>query len=183
MPYFPLFLNLDGKKILIVGGGKVACHKAQVMLPFSDSITLIAEKFLHRLQDKKLTYIEKQFEYSDILGFDIVIGGTDSKEVNGEIFKACREKGILVNIVDDAEKSDFIFPAIHKCGDLTAAFSTSGKCPFFASKVRDDFAAALPKNTDAVINELSDYRNSLKTENLSISEKRERLKKYYEQNY
>lgn len=178
MPYFPAFVDFSDKKILIVGGGKIALHKARVLSGFSKNITLLAPFCDCDCND--FTLIAKEFEESDINGFDAVIGATNNSSVNDKIFTACRQKGIFVNIVDNAEKSDFIFPAVHCSKNLVIAVSTSGKSPVAAGKIRDDIKNSLPEDIDEIIDRLNDYRNELKKTALTIGERKALIEEYYE---
>lgn len=178
MAYFPLFVNLEGKKVLIVGGGSVALRKSQVLADTGASITVITpgrpENFA------SATVINRKFTEDDIKGFDIVIGATDDSALNEKISLACRAQGIPVNIVDDEKKSDFIFPAVARRGDVVAGISTGGKCPALAKKIRDDVLSILPTEEEAA--PVYAFREELKTAEADSGKRRERLERYINEN-
>lgn len=178
MPYFPMMCDISNKRVLIVGGGSVAMHKLKVMKMFCGKITVIAET---QCDCDGACFVKKSFEESDLEGCDIAIGATDSKELNDRISDLCREKGILVNIVDDKEKSDFIFPAVTVSGDTVVCVSTSGKAPLAAGRIRDDIEKMLPVNIDETVERLAEYRNELIKSNTDPKEKKRLLAKYYEE--
>ncbi|MGN0649467.1 MAG: bifunctional precorrin-2 dehydrogenase/sirohydrochlorin ferrochelatase [Oscillospiraceae bacterium] len=137
MGYFPFFIDIAGKKCLVVGGGTVALRKIEKLLPFEPDITVTAPGICSEIRSIEcLKLVERAFEPADIDGAFFVIGATDNEEVNAEIYRLCTEKGILVNIVDDKEKCGFIFPALVKKGEVTIGISTSGSSPVFARHIK-----------------------------------------------
>ena len=139
--FFPLILSLANRKVVVVGGGKVAARKVSKLLEAQAEITIIApelEPLLFELiKQSKLNWQKGCFS-RNIEGFDLVIAATNDHEVNMEIVTAARKAKILVNSVDEAVHSDFIFPAIVRRGDLLIAISTSGKRPALARKIRQE---------------------------------------------
>lgn len=176
MPYFPMMIDISDKKVLIVGGGKAAFQKVKVLKKFCSDITVSAEKFDYA--DNSIHYMTKPFDKSDIDRFDMVIGA-DNTKVNETVFKCCREKGIAVNIVDDTDKSDFMFPAVYTGDSLVVAVSTSGKSPTAASEIRDGIERSLPDNIEDIIEELNVYRAKLKEKGLTYAQRKELLAQYY----
>lgn len=180
MPYFPVFLNFENKKVLIIGGGTVAFRKANVLKLFCENITVLSQQFECDFHEFKC--LNKPFEDGDILGYDVVISATNDNNLNSKVSNLCRKNNILVNVVDDIDKSDFIFPAMHVGENIVVAVSTSGKSPLVAGKIRDNIVEILPENIDEIIEKLSEYREELKKTNLSYSEKKELLAKFYDEN-
>lgn len=129
-PYFPLFVNLSGKKIIVFGGGGIACRRIQTLLDFNSLLTVIAPRVhsdIYRLaEDKKLNLAEKSYEKGDCRGADLVLAATDSRSVNREIFMECNEYKIPVNVADCKEECDFYFPAIIKENFLVMGITASG---------------------------------------------------------
>lgn len=120
-PYFPMFVNLENKQIVVFGAGKIALRRVQTLQFFHASILVIAKaigkdvnvEFTQLIKEKKIKFCEKAFEESDLeLSVDIVIAATDDKEINRIIYNRCKEKNICVNTVTDAALCDFYFPAI-----------------------------------------------------------------------
>ncbi len=176
--YFPMLYNLENKKILIVGGGKVALHKLKILSKFNADITVLASKVNFDFEKTIL----KDFEENDVENYDTVIGATDDETVNSAIYSACRKRKIPVNIVDDKDKSDFIFPAMTVKENLVVAVSTMGVSPTAASKIRDEIEMNLPDGIEEKIQKMSSYRQKLIDEGISYKERKKLLEKYYDEN-
>ncbi len=176
--YFPMLYDLENKKILIVGGGKVALHKLKILSKFNADITVLASEI--KFDFSKV--ILKDFEENDVENYDIVIGATNDEKVNTQIFSACKKRKIPVNIVDDKDKSDFIFPAMTVKENLVIAVSTMGASPTAASKIRDEIEENLPTDIEEKIERLSAYRQSLIDKNIPYNERKKLLEKYYDEN-
>lgn len=172
MQYFPFFTDIEEKRCLIVGGGKVALRKAQKLLPFRPRITVIAEDIcgeFSKLSD--IVVIKKSFQLQDIGDAFMVIAATDDLKLNHEIYEFCVKQHILINSVDDRVNCSFIFPAIIKRENFTVAVSTAGKSPLYARYLREKIENAAPDDSDEIIGILSSCRIIIK-EKVRTEEKR-----------
>ena len=137
---YPLFLKLQGKRCLVVGGGGVAYRKICDLLDCGADVLMIAEKPIQECYDiaqkGKITLIQRSFRQEDIKGMFLVIAATDDKDVNAEIAALAQQNNILVNAVDNPEKCDFLSGSIVTRGPLKIAISTSGSSPLIAQKIR-----------------------------------------------
>ncbi|MBU2461730.1 bifunctional precorrin-2 dehydrogenase/sirohydrochlorin ferrochelatase, partial [bacterium] len=142
MNYYPIELNLEKKRCLVIGGGKVAERKATSLLTTGASISIISPKITKRLKEyvseKKIEHIEREYVSQDIEGAFLVIGATDDEKTNIQIAKDCRNLGILINIVDSPSLSDFLVPAVVSRGSLTISIGTSGNSPALAKKIKEE---------------------------------------------
>jgi len=140
LKYYPVFLDISGKPCAVVGGGEVACRKVQRLLQCGARVTVIADALSPELEALKargeITHIDDQYAAEHIASALIVIGATDNRHVNEQIFRDARTERILVNIVDEPERCDFILPSIVERGDLAVAVSTGGKSPALAKRLR-----------------------------------------------
>jgi len=147
--YFPLFLDISKKRVLVVGGGRVAERKVRTLLKFKAKIKVISPevtKGLERIKDKDLIELErKNYEENDLLGVDFVISATNNRMLNKKVSSDAKKMGVYANIVDDPELCDFIMPSIVKRGPLILAISTSGKAPLFSKKLRKDLEKMISK--------------------------------------
>ena len=125
--YFPLFVDISEKKILVAGAGKIAARRVETLLPFAGSI-----KKWER--EGKICCERRPFVESDLEGADIVLAATDREEINTRIWEACKRKGIPVNTADKKERCDFYFPSIVKKDNLVIGINSSGTQP---EKVRE----------------------------------------------
>ncbi|OCL84363.1 precorrin-2 dehydrogenase/sirohydrochlorin ferrochelatase family protein [Arcobacter porcinus] len=165
MAYFPAFLKFDDKRILIVGGGKVALEKLEHLLNFSKNITLLAKEFSEEINSlidaNNLKFFIKEYEKGDIKDFDIVIAAIDDFALQSDIYFETRDYKILCNCVDLKQYCDFIFPAYIKDGDLTIAISTNGSSPAFAKNLKEYIKNFLPKGIDVFLKELKELRQTM----------------------
>ena len=125
--FLPINIRIDDKNILFVGGGKIAMHKIKTVEKYSRNITLVAPEIHDDLKGAGFQEIYKEYEKSDLAGFFLVYACTNNLEINQRIKKDAAECGILVNVVDNRELSDFISPAIIKREEMTIAISSNGE--------------------------------------------------------
>ena len=163
MAYFPFFIDIENKKGLIVGGGRIAAHKAEKMKPFGAKIIIIAPDIMEKLkQDPVFLCEERAFVPEDIEGCAFVIAATDDRELNHRISALCQEKGILINVVDDKDYCVFLFPSLVKEGKLTAGISTAGASPQIAAELRSHIARELPNQMEEILDYLESIREPAK---------------------
>lgn len=137
--YYPILLNLKGKKCVVVGGGKVAERKALSLLRSGAKVTVISPECTGRLKkehlQERIKYISRKYKKSDLKNAFIVIAATDSAETNRKISE---DAPYLVNIVDIPLLCNFIVPSVVRRGPLTIAVSTSGISPSLARTIRKE---------------------------------------------
>ncbi len=144
MSYFPMFIDLKDCPCLVVGGGSVALRKVAALEDFGAKVTVIAPAISGEFKAKgSAVCLEKEFEESDIASWALVVAATNDARLNRRISKACHEKGIPVNAVDQIEDCSFIFPAYLKEGEVVAAFSSGGQSPSIAQYLKSYAAPAM----------------------------------------
>ena len=140
--YYPINLDITNKRCLVVGGGDVAERKVQRLLECGARSVVIGKTLTPGLEAMKrngrIDHIDDDYDESYINDAFLVIGATDCDNINADMAKIGRDRGILVNIVDDPDKCDFILPSLFQQGDLIIAISTSGKSPALAKKLRQE---------------------------------------------
>ena len=136
----PTVLNMDGP-VIVFGGGKVGLRKVEYLSRFTRDIVVVGEDNLPmpeyvttKVSKVKAEDIESLVPENTVL----VIAALSDVDLNRDIAERCRQRDILVNVVDDPDHSTVLFPALSKEGDINIAISTSGKCPFLARKVREE---------------------------------------------
>jgi siroheme synthase-like protein len=128
LKFLPVSLNITDKKILIIGGGKVASHKLAGIKCYSENITVLAPDVNEDIiKDPELRTVIKYFEKSDLQNFDIIYACTNDHETNTLIKKDAVSMGKLVNVADNPELCDFISPAIHREGIMTVAVCSNAR--------------------------------------------------------
>lgn len=142
MSLYPIFLKLQGHKVLIVGGGRVAEEKAEAVLRSATDLTLLSPRISARLQSWAeqglLKHIQQEYRPGTARGYFLVIAATDSDQVNRAVYREAREDGALSNAVDDPGFCDFYAPAVVRRGDFQIAISTGGYSPALAQQVRKE---------------------------------------------
>jgi siroheme synthase-like protein len=143
----PTVLKLDGP-VIVFGGGRVGHRKVEYISNFTKDITVVAKDSLPMPDYVKVSIAE--LTPQDIPGSippnaSLVIGALSDNEMNRAIGDFCRDRGILVNVVDDPESSSILFPALSHEGSLSVSVSTSGECPFLARKIREEVDNWIPE--------------------------------------
>jgi precorrin-2 dehydrogenase/sirohydrochlorin ferrochelatase len=165
MSYFPAFIKLDKKKILIVGGGYIAYEKLDHLLDFTTDISVIAlelsDDMSRRIEQEKLSFEKREYIAGDIKEFDIVVVAVDDISLQADIFKESKEYNCLCNSVDSVDYCDFIFPSYLKKDDLTIAISTSGASPAMAKHLRIYLQNLIPDGIADFLKEMKQLRKTL----------------------
>jgi len=138
--YYPIFIDIEGAQVLVVGGGTVALRKIETLLDHGAKVNVLT-KTLHPdlevlLSKGSIRWLGSKFDPCHLDGMRLVIAATDDKETNRRVSTAAREREIPVNAVDQPSDCTFIVPAVVHRGALTIAVSTSGNSPALASKIR-----------------------------------------------
>lgn len=127
---FPMYVDLSGVRILVAGGGNIAERRIKTLISFAENITVVSPVISEELkvlaETGKILWKEKEYETSDLEGAELVLGATDSPDVNYRIHKECKERGITVNISNDKSKCDFHFPGVIRYEDVVIGFNGGG---------------------------------------------------------
>jgi siroheme synthase-like protein len=141
-PYYPIFIDIENRAVLIIGGGNVCARKAETMLKYGARVTVVAPEFTEEIEqwagEGKLAIKRKHYDESDVDGANMVIASTDDQRVNEQIAADCRKRRIPVNVVDVTPLCEFIVPAIVEKGSIQIAISTGGKSPALARTLKED---------------------------------------------
>lgn len=139
---YPIQLNVKDRDCLIVGAGKVALRKAMMLHEAGAQVTVVAsridEKF-RALCAEGLIIIERPFQPADVCSRFLVFAATNQREVNKMVAAEAKAQGVLVNVADSRDESDFILPAVVKKDDLSIAISTNGSNPGYAKLLKQHF--------------------------------------------
>lgn len=164
MAYFPMFISIEGKPCLVVGGGRVALRKARGLIDFGAKVTMVAETVCEQASEEaavknssseanglhnseSIRICLRSFRKSDLheQKWALVVAATDDRRVNSAISAYCHKAGIPVNVADCREECTFYFPAYCKEGDTVLGISTSGKSPSMAKHLREMAEESLPQ--------------------------------------
>ena len=146
--YFPLFVNIKEKDILVFGGGNIATRRIKAMLPYGACIRIIAPEISEELQqlaeqNGNLILDYRKYKLSELQKPDFVLAATNDEKVNQTIFRECRHKGILVNVASNRELCDFYFPGVVQQGDITVGITANGKNHKKAAEVTEQIRKLL----------------------------------------
>ena len=137
MVCFPLFVDLNDKTVLVVGGGPVAARKARVLLDYGPRVLVCAPRFVPELEQLSGAELLRQPFVPELLeGVSLAVAATDDRVLNRTVAQLCRERSIPVNVADSREESTFLFPAVVRRGRLSVGISTGGASPAAAAHVR-----------------------------------------------
>lgn len=152
MSYFPLFLDIGNIKFLVIGAGNIALAKLETLVEFNANVKVVAKNVmkptLELMQENEILFAKDAYDKKYLEDIDVVIAATDDDEVNERIAKDAKKLGIIVNIVDDPNNSDFIFGSIVKKENITISASTSGMSPVLARLLKQRINKSLPQNLD-----------------------------------
>lgn len=167
MSALPLNIDMNGRQVLIVGGGNVAARKLRITLAAGAAARVVSPNVCPEIEALAMAgAISTRYgEYTtqDLDGIFLVIAATDNGSVNQQVYADARQNGILAAISDDSAAGDCTFPAILRRGDLTITVSTGGQCPSFASDVRDLIANFIGEEYGTILQKLAAQREKLLT--------------------
>jgi len=174
MSYYPIFLNLEGETALVFGGGSVAERKIVTLLEYNALIRIVSRRLTDNLkvlvESKKVQHVGEDFSEKYLNNVFLVIVATDDRRLNRKISEHARERGLLVNVVDQPSDCNFIVPSIVKRGDLSIAISTSGKSPALAKKTRKELESQFGREYETFLVLMGRLRKEILSMGLSQEE-------------
>ncbi|MEW5838602.1 MAG: siroheme synthase CysG [Pseudomonadota bacterium] len=166
MQNLPIFMNLQDRSALVIGGGTVAARKAELLLLAGAKVTVIAPKVRNEMQRMieagRVEWREQTFGPGVVRGFRLVIAATDNDAVNRLVFTECERHAIPVNVADQPELCSFILPSIVERGPITIAVSTGGRSPILARLLKARLETLIPAGFGVLADLLGRYRNAVK---------------------
>jgi len=168
MKLYPLMLNIEGKTVVIVGGGRVALRKARDLLEAGAGLKIISPDVhddIRALKDEKdnsVEIISREYNDGDLEGASLVFSATDDSRVNRNVFLEAGRRGIFINSADDPPNCSFFVPSFFRRGDLILALSTSGASPGMAARLRREIETIIPGNVEEILESLKAARDILK---------------------
>lgn len=181
MIYYPAFLNLKNKRVLLFGGGEVALRKAKSLVQSGAWLSVVSHDFSNafirfakakKIKLKKGNQIPKRLQ-----NFSLVVAATSDAAFNKSIFQICSRKGIWANVVDDPKNSSFIVPSVIRRGSLQIAISTGGASPALAKLLRRKYERELSTNYTKLVQFLKKERINIQK---NMSHIKDRRKYFYQ---
>lgn len=141
-PYYPIYIDIEDRDVLIVGGGVVCARKAETMMKYGARVTIVSPEITEEIEEWEragmLRVTRAPYSEPVLEGRSMVIASTDDKCVNGRVARDCRRRRIPVNVVDVTHLCEFIVPAIVERGSIQIAISTGGSSPAVARTLKED---------------------------------------------
>ena len=179
MSLFPIFVKLEGRLVVVVGGGSIAEQKIPGVLSAGARVRLIAPSLTPQIAKwvrfGKIDWRAKRFAADDLDGAFIVVAATSHPRVNGAVFQVAEQRGILCNAVDDIEHCHFYYGAMVRRGDLQIAISTNGKSPALAQRLRKELEEQFGSEYEAWLQWLGAAREALRADGAAAEANKQAL--------
>lgn len=165
MPKFPIYLEMSGRRAVVIGAGSVAVRKVQALHEAGARITVVTEHVsdskMETLQLADVELVLSSYSKDYLVGSTLVIAATNDAALNRQVYHDCQELEVLCNVVDRPEQCDFYTPAIVKRGDLQIAIGTDGNCPAYAGHVRRKLEDLFTETHGQFVNQLEKIRKRI----------------------
>jgi len=175
MRYYPIFLDLRGRRCVVVGGGQVAERKVEALVEAAAKVTIVSPDLtpaLRRLVKKRrVSYLPRRYCKGDLKGYFLAYGATDDSRTHRLMAGEAEKEDVLINVVDRPALCHFIAPAIVRRGDLILAISTSGASPALAKKLRQELEQTFGREYAEALRFLRSLRKKLMGSSFSLSER------------
>jgi len=174
--YLPLFADLAGRPVLVVGGGDIAARKIELLRRAGARIQIASRELCPELQalldEQQLEWLATSFEPAQLDKVFLVIAATDDNALNAQVYDEANARHKLVNVVDDQPKCSFIFPSIVDRSPLVVAISSSGTAPVLARMLREKLETLLPSHLGQMAELAGQWRDKVKARFSRMSDRR-----------
>ncbi len=171
--FYMACLDLDGRRALVVGGGRVALEKARGLLECGARVSVVSPRIEPDLEALPVEWREKRYEPSDLDGVFLVVAATASRSVNRRVFEDAEARSLLCNVVDTPEHCSFILPAVFRRDPIALAVSTGGASPALAKRLRDELGGRIGEEHVALATRLRELRPWAKHRYRTYGERRD----------
>lgn len=185
MADFPLFIKMDGRKVMVIGGGSVALRKIRILTDYGADIRIISREVRDELkmlaEAGRLEWQKENLTKKHLSELDeafLVICASNDETVNAMAADYCQKRHILVDCAKPGENSDCVFPSVVRRGNVVIGISTSGGVPALTRHLREKIEAVMPEWYGDFERALRDKRRQLKQSDLSQAERRQSLRQW-----
>ncbi|TNF35821.1 MAG: uroporphyrinogen-III C-methyltransferase, partial [Gammaproteobacteria bacterium] len=176
MDFLPIFLNIQHKPCLVIGGGEVAARKVSLLRKAQADVTVISPELVHELaelaEQGKIRHVARHFEIKDITNPALIIAATDQRDVNETISALAHARNIPVNVVDNPELCSFIMPSMVDRSPVQIAISTGGASPVLARMIRTKLEGCIPANYGRLAALVDKFRDKVKARFGNVEQRR-----------
>src|ERR687894_432772 len=148
---YPLFMDVAGRRCVVVGGGGVASRKARGLLGSGARVTVVAPEVSPEIEAMDVTVERRPYAPGDLAGATLAFAATDLREANAAVAREAGESGIPVNVADRPAEGDFALPSVLRRGGLQVAVSTGGASPTLARRIRDAMEPAFAAEWEGIV--------------------------------
>lgn len=165
MGYYPIFVDLAGRRCVVVGGGRVAERKVDGLLAAGAAVTVVSPALTERLRGwhdaGKIGWRARGYQEGDLDGCEIAFVATGRPRINAAVAREGRERRVWMNAADDPAHCDFILPAVLRRGELSVAIATGGASPALSRLIRDELEAYFDRSYEALARIVAEVRKEL----------------------
>jgi precorrin-2 dehydrogenase / sirohydrochlorin ferrochelatase len=173
MSYFPVFLEMSGRRALVIGGGAVAERKIASLLDAGAHVTVISPEvtatITRWLKDEMIQMNARHYRPGDLAGYEIAFVVAADEQVAADVHNEGRERGVWVNAADDPAHCDFILPSVLRRGELTVAVSSGGGSPALARTIREELEIHLSQEYEQLAKLAAEARVEVHRRSLNVS--------------
>jgi len=184
MRYYPIYLDLNGRDVLVVGGGAIAEGKALQLVEAGARLTVVSPELTEALRAAadhgEITHRRGAFIEGDLKGVFLVVSATGDRKVNEKVAEAAKERGLLCNVVDQPDLCNFITPALVTRGGLQISVSTGGGSPTLTQRVKREVAALVGKEYGVLLELAAEMRADAKDRIANFERRRDALRAFVE---
>lgn len=162
---YPIFLNLESKRAVVIGAGSVATRKILGLLDAGARLVVVAEHIDDALKasckNTDIEFVEAKYSKDYLVGAAIAFAATNDRKTNEQIYKDCQQLEVLCNVADEPDLCDFFVPAVVKRGDLQVAVCTEGNYPAYAGHIRKKLEDIFTEKHGQFLTELETVRKRI----------------------
>jgi precorrin-2 dehydrogenase/sirohydrochlorin ferrochelatase len=184
MKYFPINFAVAGRRVVVVGGGRVAWRKAEALLDCGAEVTVVSPGICPELEALPgLSLVHRDYRTGDLEGACLAISATDSEAVNAQVWQDANALNLPVNVVDQPERCTFTVPAVMRQGDLMVTVSTDGISPSLSGRIRRQLEQQFGSDYAEHLALLRDLREQVKASPLPLERRSMLLKQFSEDRF
>jgi siroheme synthase-like protein len=171
--YFPIVLEMTGRRCLVIGGGPVAERKIASLLEVGAQVTVIAPEVTKAIvawsKNHSIELQVRWYQNGDLTGYQLVFVATDDDAVNDRVYREGKSRGVWVNAADDPARCDFVLPSVLRRGELVVAVSTGGASPAVSRAIREELEGYLTEDFAQLVRVAAEVRRELKEKSFSVA--------------
>ncbi len=172
LSFYPMYLNIQGMRCVVIGGGPVAHRKVKTLLEYGAEVDVISPVINLELQELaqqgNICVFQRHYQNGDLKKARLVIAATNDRNINQQIMEEAKSAGILINITDNPVNSDFIVPSSFHRGDMRIAISTGGRSPSLSRRIRQKLEKEFGEEYANLIDIVEEVRTEVRRQKISV---------------